>query len=272
MSGAITQSSLRGTPWQNAQCAPTTPSKSPRYRGTATYDPTNQPLTGQSSYLFSLPTDPSPSTYPLEACDVISASKPLAIGADGYYGMMVYVPKGWSIPNRAFNGIEIAELHFQNVDGAPISLQLHPDHVTLALETGACSNHATTSPGCVIRSNADANCKSTTTYTCLPGQYAIPIGAFVQGAWNEIILHANWETSYTGQIQTWYKVKGASSWTQSSNLSNIPTIQYDATRGSAYTGYNDILEAYTAALSAPVTVSLGGYTSGTSFATVAGQM
>jgi len=254
------------------QYAPDTPSKTPRYRGTFATDTANPPVAGSYGLVFNLPTDPNPSLYPLEACDLTTAQKPVGLGADGYYGLMVYVSKGGAIPNKAFNGVEIAEYHFQNVYGPPVSLQRHPDHVTLALETGACSNHATTSPGCVIRSNADGTCKSTTKYACLAGQYAIAPGAVVQGAWNEIITHVNWESTNTGQIQTWYKVKGATSWTQSSSLTNIPTVQYDVTKGSVYTDYNDITEAYTSALSGPLATELGKYVSGTSFSAVAGTM
>ena len=130
---SVTQASLPGTPWQGGgvQCAPRTASKSPRLRGTLSYTGGSYP-----SYLFSLPADSNLSTYPLEACDLVTAPKPLVLGAGGFYGIMVYVPRGWTIPNNSFAGVEIAEYHFQNVYGAPISLQLHPDHVTLALETG----------------------------------------------------------------------------------------------------------------------------------------
>jgi hypothetical protein len=269
---AISTASLVGTPFYSAQCAPTTPSKSPRLRGTVVNDWLNQALTGVPSYLFTLPTDPDPSTYRLEACDLTTPNQPVGIGTSGYYGLMVYVPRGWTIPNNFPYGVNIEEYHFQNVDAAPIILQLHPSYVTLALETGACSLASSSAPGCAIRSNSAYQCRSTSTYTCLPAQYAIPPGAFVQGAWNEIIMHTTWQTNYTGDIETWYKVRGAGTWTQSTNLSGIPTVQYDKSLGTPRPSYIDLTEAYTGALTAPLSLSLGNYATGSSFASVAGTM
>ena len=269
---SITTQSLQGTPFYSAQCAPVTASKSPRLRGTVLGDWTNQPVAGHMSYLFTLPTDPSPSTYPLEACDLTTPSAPVGLGTSGYYGLMIYVPRWWTIPNTFPYGVNIEEYHFQNVDAAPIILQLHPSYVTLALETGACNLASSSNPGCAIRSNSAYQCRSNSTRTCLPAQYAIPPGAFVQGAWNEIIMHATWATGYTGDVETWYKVGGASSWTQSTNLSGIPTVQYDVAVGTPRPSYIDLTEAYTGALSAPLSLSLGNYATGSSFAAVAGTM
>ena len=199
-------------PWKTggggAQCSNYgTPSTSPRLRGTfqLVTSPVGQ---GATAGEFSLPTDSAPSTYPLEACDLVPPSQPFTLGADQYLGLMVYVPIGWTIPNTAFYGVNVDELHFQNIVGAPITLQLHPDHVTVAIESGACNTTATP-PGCAYRSNADTTfCPSGPTVTCLPHYYAIPPGALVQGVWNEIIMHVRWASDSTGQFQTWYRSGG----------------------------------------------------------------
>jgi hypothetical protein len=243
------------SPWTygggGAQCSNYgTPSQNPRLRGDFHFDSTIVGA-GSESGRFDLPADSNSSTYPLEACDLLGAAKPIGLGTDTFSGLMVYVPNGWTIPNKAFYGVEIKEFHFQNVYGAPISYQLHADRLTLALQTGACNNHATLAPGCAYHSNADnPNGWSGN----LPGYYVIPPGALKQGQWNEILMRVHWASDNTGLIRTWYKVKGQSTWTRSLNITGIPTVQWDVTRGCCYSNYVDETEAYTAALSAPLSV------------------
>jgi Polysaccharide lyase len=260
------------TPWTTggggAQCANyRTPSKSPRLRGDFNFATNVAGMANAGQ--FTLPADPNPSTYPLEACDLLTGNQPMKLGTDGYYGIMAYVPQGWRIPGTFFTGIEIQEYHFQNVYGAPIALQLHADHVTLALQTGSCNNHATARPGCAYHSNADGPHGYTGN---MPGYYAIPPGALQQGAWNEILMHVHWASDGSGQIQTWYKVKGASAWTQSSNLTNIPTVQWDSTKSCCYSSYSDQTEAYTGALTAPVSVWLANDVAGSTSNAVTATM
>ncbi len=264
-------------PWTShngaVQCANYgTPSKSPRLRGNFYFSSNEGELASGQSGQFSLPVDPDPRTWPLEACDLVTGPQPNTLPADDYYGLMVYIPKGWTIANQVRYGVNIDELHFQNVNGAPVTLQLHPDHVTVALETGGCNSY-TTPPGCQWRSNADnPTCVSGPTYTCLPGYYAIPPGALVQGKWNEIIMKVHWAPDSSGAFQTWYRVKGSSLWLSGSSMSGHPTVQWDNTQSCCGPSYADILEAYTAALTAPLSVWLDNDVVGTSFAAVAATM
>jgi hypothetical protein len=260
------------TPWSTggggAQCANYgTPSKSPRLRGTVTF---NSGVAGVANAgEITLPADSNTSTFPLEACDLLPRAQPVGLGTDGYYGLMVYVPQGWTISNKAFDGVEIEEYHFQNVYGAPISFQMHADHITLALQTGACNNHTTVRPGCTDHSNADnpnGNAGN------LPAYYAIPQGAFQEGSWNEILMHVHWASDSTGQIQTYYKVKGATSWIQSSNVTGIPTVQWDNTKSCCYASAVDETEAYTYALSSPLSIWFGNDVVGPTFNSVAAMM
>jgi hypothetical protein len=191
------------------------------------------------------------------------------LGQDGYYGIMVYVPAGWTIANRAFYGVEFMEYHFQNVYGAPVSFQLHPDHITLALQTGACNNHTTAQPGCAYHTNADNPDGHPGT---LPAYYAVPPGAFREGMWNEVLMHVHWASDSTGSVQTWYRVKGASVWTPSASVSGIPTVQWDVRTGCCAGSWIDLSEAYTGALSAPLSIWLDNQVSGSSFAAVAATM
>jgi hypothetical protein len=264
------------TPWTSqggsAQCANYgTPSSAPRLRGNFYLD-TSAAGQGTHSGRFTLPADSNPSTYPLEACDLDTGARPLGLGTDSYSGLMVYVPDGWTIANNAFFGVEIAEYHFQNIDGAPISLQLHPDHVTLALQLGGCNNATTKAPGCQYRSNADTTCTTGSGYTCLPGYYAIPRGAFVEGAWNEILLHVQWAANNTGQIETWYRVAGSSRWNAGAAVSGYPTVQWDNATGCCNSSYVDLTEAYTAALSSPLTLWLDDVVTATGYGAAAAAM
>jgi Polysaccharide lyase len=264
--GTITQAAtFEGTVSPlNAQCAPSTSSKSPRLRGTYAFESS---IVGQgaSAVQITLPTDTDLATFPLEACGLLTAPAPIGLGTDGYYGLMVYVPVGWTIPNSAFFGVNIYELHFQNIYAAPVTLQLHPHHVTLALETGGCANHLTVQPGCRWRSNADVPHGAQPT---LPGYYAIPPGALVQGAWNEVVVHVHWSNTSSGEVDTYYRLKGQRGWKQSSSISGIATVQWDNARGCCDPTYTDQLEAYTAGLSSPMSIWLDDAVDGTSLAAV----
>ena len=260
------------SPWSTggggAQCANYgTPSQSPRLRGSLNFVTNVAGMANAGE--ITLPANSNTSTFPLEACDLLPSAQPIGLGTDGYYGLMVYVPQGWTISNNAFDGVEIEEYHFQNVYGAPISFQLHADHITMALQTGACNNHTTSAPGCAYHSNAD---NPNGNPGNLPAYYAIPPGAFQPGAWNDIVMHVHWASDSTGQIQTWYKVNGAGAWTQSSNVTGIPTVQWDNTRGCCYATSVDETEAYTAALSSPLSVWFGNDVSGQTFNAVANVM
>jgi hypothetical protein len=164
-------------------------------------------------------------------------------------------------------------MHFQNIYGAPITLELHPGNVTLELQTGGCADHTTAKPGCQYRSNAGHPPCSIAGVTCLPGYYAIPPGAFVQGSWNEIVLHVVWSnSSAAGQIQSYYRVKGGKAWTEASNVRGIPTVQWNNANHCCATNYDDQIEAYTAGVSAPVSVWLDNVVDGTSLTAVEGSM
>ncbi|HLJ02159.1 MAG TPA: hypothetical protein VKT31_01900 [Solirubrobacteraceae bacterium] len=260
------------SPWWNAkgqvQCANYgTASQSPRLRGDLYIDSTN-PVSGGASGHFYLPADTNTSTYPWEACDLTMGQIPNVLPDDEYYGLMVYVPAGWTIANHFFGGVNIYELHFQAIWGAPITLELHPDHVTLAVQTGGCNPVGSTGPGCQYRSNADSSCQNWYWWTCLPGEYAIPPGAFVQGKWNEILIHARWASDTSGAVQTWYRVLGSTLWTPSASVSGIPTVQWNRSTGFLPRIYTNEIEAYTQHLTSPLDLWLDDQLISTSSAAV----
>ena len=215
-------------------------------------------------------TDPkTPAGYQLTVCDLESPPRPLGIGTTSYYGLMVYVPKRFTVANDFFGQeVEIEEFKFDNIYGAPVSWELHPDHVTLALQTGACNNHTTPAPGCAYHSNADGP----DGVGNLPPLYVIPPGKLSHGQWNELAMGVNWESASTGSIRTYYKVKGASRWNAGSSINGIPTVQYDKTKGCCPPAAVEETEAYTGALSSPLMISLDNDVEGTSLGSVENAM
>jgi Polysaccharide lyase len=251
-----------------AQCANYgTPSTAPRVRGNL-YDDSSTFVAGVQAARFDLPA--SQPNYPLQACELTNP-RPLGLGGDDYYGYMFYVPQGWSAgvtDPSAFWGIATAQFHFQGIWGSPIAFELHDDRMTLALETGACSNSLTSDPGCQWRSNADNPDGDPGN---LGAHYVVP-APMQQGVWHEIVMHVRWASDSTGQIQVWHRVMGDSDWTQTVNLSGYPTVQWDASQGCCYADVVDKVGAYRGPSTVPVSVWESNVLIGTSFGAVAGSL
>jgi len=216
-----------------------------------------------------LPPSQLPS-FPLQACEVVRPT-PLGVGTDAYYGLSFYLPPDWHSEANgggSFWGIAIAQLHFQNIWGSPIELELHGTHLTLALETGACNSHLTRNPGCRWRSNADAPHGSATN---LPGLYAIP-RPLLDGMWHEVIMRVRWAADSSGAIQVWTRSQQATGWTQTVHFTGFPTVQWDRTRGCCETTAADKIGAYRGVSATPVAVWLGGIVVGTSFQAVSAAL
>jgi hypothetical protein len=259
-------------PWSaaggGAQCANHgTPSTAPRLRGNF-YDDSSTFVAGVQAARFDLPA--SQPNYPLQACE-LTDPRPLSLGADDYYGYMFYVPQQWTASvtdPSAFWGVATAQFHFQNIWGSPIAFELHNDHMTLAMETGACSNFLTSDPGCQWRSNADN-----------PGGDPGNLGAYYvvpapmqQGVWHEIVMHVHWAADSTGQVQVWHRVMGDPDWIQTVNLTGYPTVQWDASQGCCSAAVVDKVGAYRGLSNVPVSVWESNVLIGTSFGAVAGSL
>jgi hypothetical protein len=254
--------------WQanggGAQCANYgVPSANYHQRGNLYLD-SNVVAVGKYSARFDLPANVAP--YTATSCELLH-SVPLALGSDSYYGYMFYVPSGWTTGTAAFWGAEIAQWHFEDIWGAPISFQLHDDHMTLALETGSCDAFDTVNPGCDWRSQADFP-----TGPNLPADYVIPPGAFTPGNWYEIIMNVRWAADSSGLIQTWYRQEGSTTWNLSANVSGIPTVQWDRTTGCCITQASDKVGAYRGYSNVPISVWIDNVTQGTRFSAIAATM
>jgi hypothetical protein len=248
-----------------AQCANYgVPSANYHQRGSLSFDP-SLAIQGGFSARFDLPANVAP--YTTSICELLH-SVPMGLGTDDWYGFSFYVPPGWDTGTSQFWGVEVAQFHFENIWGAPISFQLHDDHMTLALETGSCDAVSSTNPGCDWRSEADLPAGGPN----LPGYYAIPPGSMPQGHWYEIMMHVHWADDSTGQIQTWFRQKGQAAWTPSASMSGHPTVQWDRGTACCMQQVTDKIGAYRGYATAPVSVWIGSYETAASQAGLAQSM
>jgi hypothetical protein len=172
---------------------------------------------------------------------------------------MLYLPPGWDTSPSGpsgFWGVEVAQLNYEGIWGPTLGLQAHPDHVTLAVQTGVCGNRE-----CQYASNAD-NGRRTNSLRPL---YAIPRSRMQLGVWHELIIHAHWATDSSGVIDVWHRVKGRKSWKQTVHLTGYPTVQVTS-NGSYVARTTDKIGAYRGPSNAPVSVWLDGFSRSRSFA------
>jgi Polysaccharide lyase len=229
-------------PWNTPQCANYgQANNSTRTFGDFSVDSSNVGA-GRYSGQFTLPAD---STH-LTRCQLITP-RPINNGGDDYYSLMFYIPPGWTPGTNAFWGVSIAAFNFENLWGGPVQLQLHADHLTLAVQTGVCGNST-----CQYASNADSP-----GHPNLPPLYAIPPG-MQQGVWQELVVHCHWATDSSGLVEVWHRIKGQTSWTKTVSFSGYPTLQTNPD-GSTPNNTIDILSAYRGQSTAPVTIWLDGF-------------
>ena len=80
---------------------------------------------GRYAGRFVLPADASTRTQ----CEVLRR-RSFAVGSEDYYGLALYFPAGWREPSSAFWGLMVAQLNFQGIWGAPLSVVAHGRYVT----------------------------------------------------------------------------------------------------------------------------------------------
>ena len=190
-------------------------------------------------------------------CEVLT-QRTVNVGGDDYYALMVNFPAGWSPGTKVFWGVNMVQLNWEGFPGAPVDLQAHSDHVTVALQTGACGTT------CQYRSNAEASNPN------LPNLYAIP-RPMQLGVWHELVVHVHWATNSSGQVEVWHRIKGQSAWTKTASLSGYPTLATSPS-GSYPTHTADKIGVYRPNSYAPTTLLMDGFTRSGSFATASGSL
>lgn len=251
---------------------------------------TVSPGAGSYSGRYVEPT--TPSGYNLTACTTqgLVHNSPY-VGQTIYYGMMFYLPVGMTLQSPGIQGTNLEELLFNAVWGDPVAVELHTgapgntnnttNSVALSIETGPCNNAQSSSPGCAYRSNPANPTACTGSGSSPPTQnspdcnlgrnFVIPPGDVQYGVWNEYVIAINVESNTTGQIQSWYKMKGASSWIASADVTGIPTIQWNAPSGCCTSTVKDDPEIYNGKVSSPFSIDFDNIVSGNTLAIVQAQ-
>jgi polysaccharide lyase-like protein len=243
-------------PWPGAQCANTgVPSRADAVRGTVTVQ---SDTVGEGEYAarFDLPAAPV-----LQACEAL-IGRPIGVGSDDYYGLMIRLPSGWLEPSPVNWGLEIAQFNFENIWGSPVALMVHADWIEIVLQSGLCNSVYTASPGCAYTSARAGN---------LPRMAAVPTPLQLE-VWHELIVHVRWTTDASGIIEVWHRLKGGNSWKKTVSLRGYPTLQWttdyppqEIAKGTTV----DKIGAYRGHADFPLTVWHDGYVRTTSFTAAA---
>lgn len=235
---------------------------------------------GEGAYYgdYSIPAD----TSVKQRCQTTQTQNdPTRFNAIEYYGLMLYVPANWNPPVPGW-GPTIAELNYQlnltDNSGKALQLNVQADHVTIQMATGLMNVGGKVFPN---QTNADgatqiSKCMGVFQTKGYCSIYAIPPGKLVKGAWNEIIVGDYFTTcanvsSCNGWVKAWYRAKGQTNWTQSADVSGIPTLLYDSTHDGSGNSL-DAIGLYRGPATVPIDIGLDNFTRATSFSAVAATL
>jgi hypothetical protein len=206
-----------------------------------------------------LPAAPVP-----QACEALTP-RPIGVGSDDYYALMLRLPSPWPEPSPAGWGLVLAQLNFQGIWGAPVMLVAHHDRVELVLQSGLCNPVTSTTPGCTYTSGRNGN---------LTPMHAIP-APLALDTWHQLIIHVHWATDSNGLLETWHRPHGTTTWTKTIHHTGHPTLQWTPHQGPTAitnTTTNDKLGAYRGKADHPLTIWHDAYTRTTTFTTAASAL
>jgi hypothetical protein len=197
-----------------AQCANTSSAPMLFTRGTITVQ---SEIVGQGLYAarFDLPAAPREST----ACETLS-KRVIGVGSDDYYALMVRFPREWREPSPTSWGLALAQLNYQGIWGAPVTLVAHANHIRLILQSGRCRSVFTSNPGCAYSSGPGGNVR----------RMLAVRAPLALDAWHELIVHVRWATNHSGVLEVWHRLKAGGSWNKTVTLRGYPTVQWTAKR------------------------------------------
>jgi hypothetical protein len=238
------------------QCANTgVPSSGSTVRGTVVVQ-SRTVAQGRYAARFDLP---AATTY--TACETLDKRR-IRLGRDDYYGLMVRFPRPWREPSSAGWGLSLAQLNYEEIWGAPVSLNAHAKRVHLILQSGRCRSFQMSNPGCAYSSGQNGNVRR---------MIAIP-APLVRRKWHQLIVHVRWTPRRNGIIEVWHRLKGHRAWNKTVSRRGYPTVQWTAEGGpSALAGARtvDKIGAYRGHSTFPLTVWHDGFVRTTSFASAA---
>ena len=199
------------------------------------------------------------------ACEVTS-QRNIGLLTDDYYGLMVFFPRKWREPSTVKWGwgLAIAQLGYQGIWGAPVSLQAHANYIALATQSGLCRPVSSSSPGCEYVNGQRGNGKP---IVVVPKP--LPLHS-----WLELIVHTHWATDSSGAVDVWYRVKGQTQWKQTASIRGVPSVQWTPERLSTlhFNFTVDKIGAYRAPATFPLTIWHDGFVRTTSFAAAAAAL
>ena len=161
----------------------------------------------------------------------------LGVGSKFFYGMMVKFPVGWVEPNSSGWGAAVAQFGYQGCTESTTGLFAHANYARFVLLSG--EQVWPNGPGpnnAVVRefNNTDGEAQG-------PAPRVIPVGQMALGQWHQLIFEIRWSPCSTqsanyvtvgsaGLARCWHKLMGDSSWTQTMNYPDIPTLQWGPCR------------------------------------------
>jgi hypothetical protein len=241
-----------------AQCANTgEPSSGSIVRGTLSVQ-SEVAAQGEFGARFELPASGEKT-----ACETL-AKRQVGVGTDDYYGLMVRFPADWREPSSAGWGLSLAQLNFQNIWGAPVSLHAHADHVALVMQSGRCNSVETSKPGCTYSSGRNGN---------VAPMVAVPAPLALE-EWHQLIVRVRWATDSSGVIEVWHRLQGEESWNKTVSLDGYPTVQWTEKERPVKIDGNssDKIGAYRGGADLPLTVWHDGFVRTTTFAAAAAAL
>jgi Polysaccharide lyase len=236
------------------QCANTgVPSSGSTVRGTVVVQ-SRTVAQGRYAARFHLPAATSHT-----ACETLQRRR-IRLRRHDYYGLMVRFPRRWREP-RGW-GLSLAQLNFEGIWGAPVSLVAHAKRVLLILQSGRCRSVHTPNPGCAYSSGPNGNVRR---------MVAIP-APLARRRWHQLIVHIRWTTKRKGIIEVWHRLKGRRAWNKTVSRRGYPTVQWTAAEGPreiAGSVTSDKIGAYRGHSAFPLTVWHDGFVRTTSFISAA---
>lgn len=197
------------------------------------------------------------------ACELLD-KRPIGLGTDDYYGLMVFFPKSWREPSPAGWGLLIAQFSYQGIHGPPVGLEAHANSIKLVIQTGQCQLITSGGGGCAYSNGPGGNVKPLV---------AVP-APLVLHAWHELIVHVHHAIDSSGVIEVWHRLKGQVGWKKTVSLSGYPTVQWTPERLSilSYNATVDKIGAYRGHADFPLSIWQDGFVRTTSFAAAAAAL
>lgn len=231
----------------------TKPGDTPRNQGTWT-DNTST-YSGVPTDCFEQGTPPTPGAGPgavrvhanagngtsvAQDCIWMGSWRYIAYPSDAYYGLMWYFPTGYTDPSAGQND-EFSEFNWHPyIYSGPMGYSLFGDTLQWYNNTGAWRRCV----GCLAQYNNGARAENGgpgANMGPVSNWRIIPKGDLVRNQWIETIVHVHYANNTTGAVQSWYRLKGQTTWNETINQSGFPTIDWgpDSSQNFTWTPNNE---------------------------------